>query len=183
MINKKFAKFVCKTYLKFRKTFSSKFLYKTFAEKYESKQLWPTVREYNIRRFSDYINSYEYVSDPLNGAVDFSHPEDEPDYFFADLSKGRDCDNWSRIWLCYLKYHEQDWVEITEVVVFNTSTFKNCFATSHFITIAKNKKNNRYYCFNYDYSGKQYVNFEDAVYEVCDKSSTYTKDNLVWIKY
>lgn len=183
MVNKNLAKAICSLYVKIRKNFSSDFLYKIFAEKYESKGIWPTVREYSIFNFSNYINTCEYLSDPLCGAVDFSHPESEPEYFFADLSKGRDCDNWSRIWLCYLNYHKDDWEDVTEVVLFSRDNLISCFLTSHFITIAKNIHNGKYYCFNYEYSGRTHDTFEDAVQEVCRLSKTYTPENLVWVKY
>lgn len=180
--SKKLVNFIASIYLSIRKAFSSRFLYEVFAEKYESNGIWERVREYTIKDFSDYINTYPYKSDPKRGAIDFSHPEDKPDYFFADLSAGRDCDNWSRIWLCYLKYHSSDWENVKEIVVLDTSTFKNCFMTSHFITVARNKFNGKWYCFNYEYSGRKFDTMEEAILDVC-RWKTYTEENLYWEAY
>jgi len=174
-MKKIFIKITMALYLKFRKKYEKQIFDLLSEKNLKEENLWSIISEYDIEKFSKYINAIEYKADMLEGLLDMSFPKNNPNYFFSNLSYGRDCDDWSRLWVLYLEKH--GWEEISEVCV---TTTKHPFKESHFITVAK--KDGKYHCFNYEYSSIGYVTFEEAVYKVCDWD-IYNKDNLVWTKY
>lgn len=183
MVKKKTAETISSLYLKIRKSFLSKFLYKKFHEKYTDNGEWDKAKNKTAAEFSNIINKYDYKADLFGGLVDFSHPENEPQYFFADLKHNRDCDNWSREWKIYLNLHNDLWEDVTEVVVFSRDTLITCFTTSHFITVAKNKVTGKWQLFNYYYSAKQYDSKKEAILGVCRNSGSYTEENIIYKEY
>lgn len=173
-MKKEIVRLVASAYLKIRKIFERR-VFEVLTKEYVEDKNFKEYFKLDIEEFSDKINSYEYKPDLVRGLLDSSFPEDKPEYFFSEVTYGRDCDDWSRVWKIYLELN--DWKEVTEVCVLSKD---NPFKTAHFITVAK--KDEFYYCFNYVYTGKKHCTFEKAVKEVTGWN-IYDEDNLVYIKY
>lgn len=126
--------FLLKIILMFRRALENK-LFKKFApkdwENLKDLDNWDEVKNLNPSQFDWKINSYKYKSDKLSGLLDNSHPLDKPQYFFKDLPDGRDCDNWSRVWV---QYYLNRGNEVQEWVVTNK---KHPFKDSHFVAVVK----------------------------------------------
>jgi hypothetical protein len=135
--------------------------------------LWKTYRTLSMEEFSRKINEYEYLPEIGGGVLDYSFHYGSPNYFFSALKVGRDCGAWARIWLLWGEYNGYT---AQEVVV---TTKRHIMKDSHIITILE--KNNKYYCMNYTPHGP-YKTFTEAV-ESVTTGNTYTKDNLLWLKY
>lgn len=134
-----------------------------------------------IYDFENYINDFTYRSDKLSGLFDMSFPMDKPEYFFADLDWGRDCDDYARIWAIYLK-GTGEWDAIKEYIVLDIN---NPFFSAHVVATARNKADGKYYLFNYKMFGP-YANEETAVKGcITDRNTSfeYKENTFTYIKY
>ena len=101
--------------------------------KYRGRELpdiWDDIKDLPIDEFHLKIargSKYDYLSDPLGGLLDYS-PQ-EKNFFFLDRETSRDCDNWSRMWYWYHRYHGR---EAKEIGMKNLETGK-----AHAVTVAK----------------------------------------------
>lgn len=137
---------------------------------------WESVRELNPSAFDWKINSYKYKSDKFSGLLDNSHPLSKPQFFFKDLPFGRDCDNWSRVWVQYYLYHRfncQEWLVTNK---------KHPFTKSHFVSVVE--ENNGFRLLNY----KRYPLVHETVEEALDdlenwNNGDYNKDVRIQIMY
>jgi hypothetical protein len=161
-------------YVKFMRKYTSTVLWQMYKvlQPVDS-VLWKTYRTLPMREFSRKINEYDYIPEIGGGALDYSFHYGSPNYFFSALKVGRDCGAWARIWLLWGEYNKYT---AQEVVV---TTKQHIIKDSHIITILH--KDNEYYCMNYISYGP-YKTFAEAV-ESVTVWSTYTKDNLLWVKY
>ena len=105
------------------------------------KTKWLEARELSMFNFSKEINTYKYKSDALKGAVDSSFSDDEPEYFFSDLDKGRDCDDYARIWRLWGEHHGYTGYEY--IIINPRAPFK----TAHVIALLE--RNGVWWLMNY----------------------------------
>lgn len=173
-MSKKFVEVVTNIYASIRLVIE-KLMFNTFSHKVEYREdRWVYANGLGIKEFEMYINSFEYLSDKMNGLFDMSFPVSKPSYFFSDVNWGRDCDDFARIWAIYLK--NKGWEEITEIIITN---YKKPFSKAHVETIAK--KDGKYYLFNYEMYGP-FNSFEEAV-AYNSAWASYPTDELVWTRY
>ena len=180
-MNTKLVKTVLVAYSKIRR-FIEPLMFKLFSQKTPyNKHKWDLAKAMDINDFDNYINTFEYKSDKAMGLFDMVFPLDKPEYFFADLKWGRDCDDFARIWAIYLK-RTGDWESIKEQIVLDSN---KPFSSAHVILTAKNKNTDKYWLFNYKMLGP-YDNEEKAVKGcITDRTTSYVykEETFLWTTY
>lgn len=83
----------------------SPWLHKKFYRAATDESEWVTHRSLGMYQFSNKINQYDYLWDIGKGLLDSSFPSSNPAYFFAKVDKGRDCDDFARIWRLWGEYN------------------------------------------------------------------------------
>lgn len=143
-------------------------------EELEDLENWNDVRDLDSDSFDYVINRLPYKSDAMQGFMDYSFPIDKPEYFFKNLPYGRDCDDWTRVWCSYCKYHKQ---VVEEWIV---TTIRHPFKDSHFVAVVH--EDNGFRLLDYHrWNLKPTV--EQAVASVCDHWTSYDPENLLAVRY
>ena len=158
-------------YVKWIRPHTSNVLDKIFSTEITPNAVWYVYREKSLREFEKLVNSYKYKKDPIGSLLDFNFSD--PDMFFDNRSKYRDCDDTSHIYKLWFEYNGYT---TQEVIV---TTHKHVIHDAHVICIAE--KHGEYWCANYKVYGA-YNSFDEAVHAVC-KWKKYTPDNLIWTTY
>jgi hypothetical protein len=125
-------------------------------KEYTQLDTWNTVKHYSMKDFDKVLNGYEYKYDLLHGLLDSSFDPRNPEYFFEDLKKGRDCDDFARIWRMWAE--ENDFLHVDEVIVTDIRKFSK---RAHVVSIGQDNKG-QYWLFDYHYFGP-YSNFTNAI--------------------
>lgn len=172
-MNKKFVEKVLKAYLEIRR-FSSPFIFKKMYKIPIDHYVWDRIKSYSMKEFSKEINLYPYKWESMYGLFDASFPSNCPDYFFQDLKKGRDCDDFARIWRIWAEYNR---MTAWEYVFLDT---ESPFKTAHVVCIAKEKEN-KYWLFNYTEYGP-FSTLDDAINEL-KKRYYKDKENIIYARY
>lgn len=79
----------------------SPWLYKKHYKVTGGQAAWQYARQLTMAEFDKEVNDdakYGYKWDTFRGLLDSSFCSGEPQYFFAPLARGRDCDDYARIW-------------------------------------------------------------------------------------
>jgi hypothetical protein len=171
MKNKKLAKKILKIYLEIRR-FTSPFIFKKMYEVPIINKRWDRIKSYSLYEFSKEINSYSYNYDSLYGLFDASFPSDCPEYFFQSLERGRDCDDFARIWRLWAEYQR---MEAKEYVFLD---IREPFKTAHVVCIAKEKEG-KYWLFDYTPSGP-FETFESVINHM---KTYYVEEYLIYERY
>lgn len=139
----------------------------------EAKDRWQMFKGLPMLAFDKEINDeerYPYKRDSLKGIVDSTFSIKHPDYFFRDLRRGRDCDDWARVWTLWA--HENGH-ESTELVVVDPRRPMKRHA------VAVIKVENKYWLANYHAYGL-YTSLEEAMSTM--KRWGYSEDSF-YFKY
>ena len=60
------------------------------------KEAWNEVRIKKLSDYSEWINTFEYLSDPLFGLMDKTETFEH--FIDPDIKSGRDCDDWAMMY-------------------------------------------------------------------------------------
>jgi hypothetical protein len=134
---------------------------------------WEEMKKLTMKQFSTEINTdakYGYKWDLLHGLIDSSFDPAEPDYFFQQLKKGRDCDDYARIWRLW---GEANGFAGEEIIVTDA---KHPFSRAHCVAILNNAKG--YWLMNYIPYGP-YSTYEEATAAL----TAWYPTNMVWAAY
>lgn len=172
-MNKNFTEKVLKAYLTIRR-FSSPFIFKKMYKIPIENEIWEKAKNYDIVDFSNLVNSYPYKWESMQGLFDASFPSSSPDYFFQALEKGRDCDDFARIWRLWAEYKG---MTAWEYVILDKN---KPFSTAHVVCIAMSKED-KHWLFNYDYAGP-FNSLEETIDEL-GKQCHIDKENIVYARY
>ena len=140
-MNKKIVKTLLKVYSTLR-TFSSPWIFKHYYQVPIEKEVWGLVKNLPLFEFSKRVNNIEYKWDIGRGFFDCSFSASQPNYFFQDLEKGRDCDDYARIWRLWTI---ENGMKAYEYIILDS---KKPFNTSHFITFGETSEG-KFWLFNY----------------------------------
>jgi hypothetical protein len=163
-------KILLKLYLKLIRNWLSPLLYWLFRYtkfRGELQDKWTDIKDLNVNDFHKkicYYTNYKYLSDPLNGFIDYS-PQ-EKNFFFLDKDTGRDCDDWARMWYWYHKHHNR---EVYEIAMYDLNN-----KTGHMVVVAK--FNDGYKLFDYRPINNVEKTIEDAL-----KNNIVNYNNFIWI--
>ena len=162
-------------YVRFIRPYSSRALYKLY-EKIQptTSILWDVYKKLPMREFSDKINSYEYIPDIGDGALDYSFDVDNPNYFFSDLLYGRDCGAWARLWKAWAL--ENGYIP-QEVVI---TTKEHIIRDAHVVCVLE--KDDEYWMCDYIPYGP-YKSMEQAIEDLPNHWTKYTAENMIWENY
>lgn len=173
VLSKDFVEKVGRFYVNKIRPYTSVWLWKKYYSKgaEENIEEWNKIKNLPIVEFGNAINEYEYEWDAGSGLLDSSFCFNNPGYFFADLRKGRDCDDFARIWNCWAVENGH---EAKEYVILDS---KKPFSKAHFITILKVA--GKYWLANY----YPYGPYEKEKYALREMENWYDRDNLIAIEY
>lgn len=174
-LRSRFVEFVLKIYIKIR-VITSPILYrKHYRVSNMDKSAWEEARELTLYKFSEFINDakkFGYKWDTGKGALDSSFASEEPEYFFSDLNKGRDCDDYARIWRLWGEH--QGYTGYEYIIVSPLAPFK----TAHVITLLE--RDGAWWLMNY----KPYGHFKSKENALNKMKSWYPyKSGFVAVEY
>lgn len=146
-----------KTLLKiyaFIRTFTSPIIWRLTNKRVEDgyEEFEKFISTVDMEEASDILNSKEYISDKLKGALDCSVPRKWAHTFFSDKAKTRDCDDFARMWSLWGSYYGYD---VKEWFV-----IERRFKKAHMITTLS--KDGEYWLMNYRPYGP-HKSLEDAL--------------------
>ena len=170
-LSKDTTKRILRFYLRIR-IFTSSWLFKKWYKVSIETERWDKVKLLTMDEFSKEVNSYPYKYDSFGGLLDSSFPSNQPDYFFQELEKGRDCDDYARIWRLWAKHHG---MKAEEFVFLDIN---KPFKTAHVVCIARDI-HNKFWLFNYEYYGP-FSSFDDVIEKM---GESYTKGDFVYARY
>lgn len=148
-------------------------LYKRFHKVTIKTTYWDKFKNLDMADFSDILENYEYQWDQYHGLLDNSFDPSEPDYFFQDLKRGRDCDDFARIWRLWCQENN---LEAEEYIVTDS---RKPLSKAHVITIGTDKFG-KTWLFNYSYFGP-FASKEEALWFMTDR--WYEKEFFLFVKY
>ena len=105
------------------------------------KEKWDEVRAKKLSEFSDFVNQFEYLSDPLFGLLD--RTETFEHFIDPNITSGRDCDDWSALYDLWGIFNKR-----TSYIVIVT-TESHPFRDSHVVTVLYNPTSKKYTLCNY----------------------------------
>lgn len=160
-------------YVRFIRKHTEKKLNELFEKIQPTKStMWAVFKNLPMQEFSDKINSYEYKPDLGEGLVDYAR--DNPNAFFDNLTFGRDCDDWARLWK---HWGIHNGYTVQEVII---STKQHVVKDAHVVCVLE--KDNSYWMCDYKPYGA-YASLEQAVEGIPDHWKKYTHENMVYELY
>ena len=105
------------------------------------KETWNEVRVKKLSDYSEWINTFEYLSDPLFGLMDKTETFEH--FIDPDIKSGRDCDDWAMmydLWGIFNKRYSYTVIVTTE---------KHPFKNAHVVTVLYNPTTKKYTLCNY----------------------------------
>ncbi len=132
-------------------------------------EVWKDVKYYNMYKFSQWVNSFPYLSDRFHGL--FDKTEDFEHFADTKSAYGRDCDDFARMWTLWGLYNGYTVYEA--IVAKNKFPFK-----FHVVTILE--KYGEYRLCDYKNYGP-FNSIEDCKQQLCENWSSYTMDNIIFV--
>ena len=157
-----------KLLIKIRSFFSPIFywLFRWTIYRGELPDIWSTIRDFDYHNFGVSINSYKYKADFR--LFDFSPYE--PNFFFIDRKRNRDCDDYAKMWYWWAQHNEYPvWLIV----------LADGWKMGHKTTVFK--KDGKFYLADYYVVGS-YDSLEEAMeqFRITDRYGEDSYLNLQW---
>ena len=151
-----------------------------------NKEEWNKVRKLSFQEFSDWVNSFTYLSDPLSGF--FDKTETFEHFIDPNIKSGRDCDDFAEMFKLWGIFNKRK--AYTVVITIKAHPFKK----SHIVTVLYDDSTKKYTLCNYTHAIeadtleeaidkiRQWKTYKDGyIYAIqCTKEALTEEEIKVW---